>query len=245
MEGVQGDARVVADDLRFRRKLAIGADSFTSVKVLKLASLLGKMAVAAALGAFVSRLDFIAVLFDSCDSIFCNPFGSKSETPLYGVIGFAVLFALLYLILSVLHRRFIRSRAYVIPKFVNANINSLGGSLMDRLGSLALYVAISDGRLDPRESACIREYFIEEWGFDAHYTDEALDRLLKKAKWMTLDQIVTDLTTFARRHPDCNFTVICEDFFRFLSEIGAADKEIHEREEQAFKAIEKALGIKR
>lgn len=129
----------------------------------------------------------------------------------------------------------------IIPKYITTPIDVLGAALIDLLGSLALRVAAIDGKIDPRETACIADHFVHDWGFDADYVSRALDTLAARANDMRVKQLASDLAAFTEANPDCNASAMQAELLAFLRELIAADGVVDEREELALEAIERVL----
>jgi len=99
-----------------------------------------------------------------------------------------------------------KSDAFVdtTTKYINTPINVLGAALVDLLGSLALRVAMIDGQIDPEERTCIKDHFVQDWGFDPDYVAHALDALTPSADLKQVKTIKRDLAQFRAANPDCN-----------------------------------------
>lgn len=113
----------------------------------------------------------------------------------------------------------------------------LGAALIDLLGSLALRVAVIDGRIDPSEVACIADHFVQDWGFDPIYVSRALDAMTPRADDTRVKVIARDLAAFTAANPDCNALAMQAELMKFLRDLTMADGVLDEREEFALEAI--------
>jgi uncharacterized tellurite resistance protein B-like protein len=239
----EGVTEVVADSLRFKRKLAIGEDAYTSLKVGRALSTIWDVGGVAATGAGFASSSAVATTFFASTGILARIGigAAATTTPIGWVVAAAVVSGGVYYGVSRAVSRYARSRVEVIPRFINSPIDQLGAALLDMMGTLALKVANIDGSVEPSEREAMRSYFVSEWGFDPTYTDRALDLLEESALTQPLKQTTKALRRFAKDHPDCNAEALLADLIGLLREIAEADGKLDEREELSIEAIEAAL----
>jgi uncharacterized tellurite resistance protein B-like protein len=239
----EGVTEVVADSLRFKRKLAIGEDAYTSLKVGRVLYRIWDVGGVAAAGAGVASSSVVASTFFASSGLLASiGIGAAfTATPIGWVVAAAVASGGAYYGVTRTLGRYAKSRVEVIPRFINSPIDQLGAALLDMMGTLALKVANIDGVIDPTERSAMRDYFISEWGFDPAYTERALDLLEEGALSHPLKQTTSAISRFVKDHPDCNAQAFYADLIALLREIAEADGKLDEREELAIDAIERGF----
>ncbi len=239
----EGVTEVVADSLRFKRKLAIGEDAYTSLKVGRTLSTIWDVGGVAATGAGVASSSAVASTFFASTGLLAKIGigAAATTTPVGWVVAAAVMSGGVYYGVTRAISKYARSRVEVIPRFINSPVDQLGAALLDMMGTLALKVANIDGVIDPAERAAMRDYFVSEWGFDPTYSDRALTLLEDGALSQPLKQTTTAIGRFVKDHPDCNADAFYSDLTNLLREIAEVDGKLDEREELAIDAISSAL----
>lgn len=230
---------VIANDVRFKSKLGIGADAFASMKAGKILQQIWDVGGVAATGAGAAASTTIAGTFFGS---FWTTIGlATATTPIGWVIGAAAATGGAYYGVTRLFHSYSGSRVDVIPKFINTPIDVLGASLLDLLGSLAIKVAAIDGIIDTSERQSMRAFFVEEWGYDPVYVDSTFNLLEENADKSRLTEMTASLAEFAQANPDCRFSSIQSELIGLLQEIAEADGVLDEREEMAIERITNAL----
>jgi uncharacterized tellurite resistance protein B-like protein len=230
---------VLANEERFKIKLGIGSEAFTSLKVGKLVGHLWDMGGAVGTGASVAASGTVATTFFGS---FWTTIGlATAATPIGWVVGAAVVSGGAYYGVSRLFKSYAGSRMDEVPRFLNTGLDVLAASALDLLGSLALKVAAIDGHIDASERSAMEEYFVEEWGYNSKYVGHALDVLQQNIDKSRLTEMASSLAEFSRHNPDCNFQAIQRELRKLLTEIAEADGHLDEREEMAIERIRNAL----
>lgn len=231
---------VVSDSLRFRRKLAIGEDAYTSLRLGKTLAQLWDVGGVAATGAQVAALPVVAsTFFSGSGFLSALGMGAAAATPIGWVIAASVVTGGTYYGVTRLFRSYSGTRVEVIPKFINTPIDLLGASLLDLIGSLSIKVASIDGMVTADERLVIRDHLIEEWGYDPSYVDQALRLIEENVHQLSLNQMVDSFSSFAQANPDCNYSAMRQELLIFLAEVANADGHFDEREEMAIERIER------
>lgn len=234
--------QVVADTLRFKRKLAIGEDAYASLRVGKALSQLWNVGGVAATGGTIAASSAVAGTFFATGGwLSAIGLGAAAVTPVGWVVGAALATGGAYYGVTRLFKSYHGSRVEVIPKFINTPIDLLGATLMDMIGGLSLKVAQIDGEITEPERSAIREYFVEEWGLDRQYVGLALSVSEENIANVTLKQMVGSFRDFARQNPDCNFDAMRTELLVFLREVAVADGKLDEREELAIEKVDALL----
>lgn len=231
---------VIADSLRFRRKLAIGEDAYTSLRVGKTLAQLWDVGGVAATGAQVAALPAVATTFFSGGGLLSAlGVGAAATTPIGWVIAASVVTGGAYYGVTRLFRSYNGTRVDVIPKFINTPIDLLGASLLDLIGSLSIKVAFMDGKFTEDERDVVREHLIEDWGYSPAYVDKALALIEENINQIPLTKMVESFSSFAQANPDCNFSAMRQELIVFLTDLAKADGHFDEREEMAIERIER------
>jgi uncharacterized tellurite resistance protein B-like protein len=238
----EGVSHVVADDLRFKRKLAIGEDAYTSIRLGRAAARIWDVGGVAASGAAAAASPVVAgTLFGSTGFMAAIGLGAVAVTPVGWVVAAAAVSGAAYFGVTRLVGGYAESRVEVIPRYINSPIDQLGAALLDMMGLLSLKVAAIDGKVEDAERNTIADYFVAEWGYDPIYAKGALDLLEANALAIPLKDLATALKAFASGHPDCNAKALLADLLAMLREVAEADGKLDEREELAIDAIGIAL----
>ena len=238
----EGVTQVVADGLRFKRKLAIGEDAYTSLKVGRALATVWDVGGVAATGAgFAASTTVAGTFFASSGILATLGLGATAVTPIGWVVAAAAVSGGAYYGVTRAIGRYARSRVEVIPRFINSPIDQLGAALLDMMAALSLKVAAIDGEVNPSERKTMCDYFVAEWGFDANYVVRALALVEEEAMNQPLKLMALAIGKFVKDHPDCNAQAFHDELIVLLREIADADGKMDEREELAIDAIGTAL----
>lgn len=234
---------VVADTNRFKIKLGIGEDAYTSLKAVKTLQTLWDVKGAAGAGAAAAASPVVATTFFGGGGGLLSAlgFGAAAATPVGWILAAAVVSGGAYYGAMRMASSYSSSRVETIPKFINTPIDLLGATLFDMLSALALKVADFAGEIDESERNAIVNYFEEEWGLSKEYTSKALPIIEGQIKAKSLKEIVKTFAEFQMDNPDCNPNAMRKDIRTFLEEIAHADGDFDEREELAIDSIEREL----
>ena len=232
---------VIADPLKFKRKLRIGEDAYAVLRLKNGLQGLWDTGGVAATGATVAASKVVATtLFASTASggvLSALGIGAAAATPVGWVLAAAAASGGVYYGVNRLVRRQQAAFVDTIPRFINTPIDLLGMQLLDLLGALALRVARIDGAVAPEERATIQRHFIEEWGYSRDYVVAALDILETGSDQTRVKAVATALAQFQASSPDCNAEAMQSELLAFLREVMEADGVLDEREELAIDAI--------
>ena len=240
INGFKDVESVVSNSEKFKIKLGIGRDAYTSLKASKTVVQLWDLAGVASTGAMVASSGPVASTFFGTTTLWI--FGTTAAvTPIGWVIGAALLSGGAYCGVIHLFKSYSGNRVDEIPKFLNTGIDVLAVSLFDLMGSLALKVAAIDGSIDPTERSAIKDYFAEEWGYDHSYLDHAMELLEDNIERTRLADMASELSLFVINNPDCNFDAMQTEIKNLLIKIAEADGSVDEREEMAIERIHRSL----
>jgi len=239
-----GVERVIADSLRFKLKLGIGADAYTSMKVGKRLQELWDVGGVAMTGVGLAASRTVATAFFSTGGwLSAFGIGTTAVTPVGWLIAAAVVSGGAYMGVTRLFRSYAGSRVHTIPAFINTPIDLLGANLFDMMAMLGLKVVEFSDPVDQAERDSIKSYFAEEWGFDRSYLDTALPVLEANSGKASLKTMAAELASFQRANPDCDHASMHRELVRFLRELATADGALDEKEELAIEKIDAILSM--
>ncbi|MDV7141751.1 TerB family tellurite resistance protein [Tropicimonas sp. TH_r6] len=230
---------VLANEERFKIRLKIGRDAFTSLKTGERLGHLFHLGTAAGAGAGAAASGTVATTFFG--SIWTSVGLATAATPVGWIVGAAVASGGFVYGVSRLFQSYSNSRVDEIPKFLNSALDIMAASTLDLLGSLAMKVASIDGHVDQTERNSMQEYFVDEWGYDPTYVEQALNVLEQNIEKTRLSEMTASLAEFAKSNPDCDFGTMQAGLRELLVEIAEADGHLDEREEMAIERIEASL----
>lgn len=243
---------VVADALKFKRKLRIGEDTYAVLRLKKSLQMLWDVGGVAATGATVAASPIVATTFFGSSAGILGLLGiGAAATPIGWVIAAAAATGGAYYGVTRLVRRQTADMVDTIPRFINTPVDLLGMELFDLIGALAFRVAAIDGVIDPTERSAIERHFIDEWGFDPAFVARASEVLIANVDQAPLKAMAKSLAEFQAANPDCNGEAMQSELMAFLKEVVEADGVLDERENLAIEAVaavfrqERALTLSR
>lgn len=229
---------VVDDPLRFKNKLAIGEDAYMSLRLKNAVVQLWNVYGAASAGwTFASSAHIAGIFFARTGLMAALGLGGAAATPIGWVIAASVVTGGAYYGVTRLMSGVSASRVDVIPKFINTPLDLIAASLMDMLGALSIKVAAIDGHIHDQEIKAMADYFVDEWGFNREYAEEALSVIEEGCRDITMKDLTARLSQFIVDNPDCNAGTLRKEILDLLKEIAEADGHWDEREELAIEHI--------
>lgn len=234
---------VVEDSTKFKLKLGIGEDAYTSLKMAKTLQSLWDMKGAAGAGAVAAASPAVATTFfaSTAGPLSFLGIGAAAATPVGWVMGAAILSGGAYYGAMRMLGNFNSSRVDAIPKFINTPIDLLGATIFDMMAGLSLKVSSLSHEIEDSERSAITEYFAEEWGLSEDYILAALPVIEASINDKRLKEMASSLAEFQLENPDCNPNAMRKDIKTFLEEIAFADGDYNEVEELAIEAVENVL----
>jgi uncharacterized tellurite resistance protein B-like protein len=237
--------KVVADEVRFKIKLGIGSDAYTSMRYGKRLQELWDIGGVAATGAGVAASSTVAGTFFATGGwLSAIGLGAAAATPVAWILTAGAASGAAYFGVTRLFRGYGADRVDTIPKFINTPIDILGTTLFDLIAPLSVKIARIDNVYDTRERSVILSYFVSQWGFDTAYVEAALTTIEENTTDETLQDLVSTLADFTKQNPDCNYAHMCAGLIAFLTEIAEADHRLDEREEMAIERVASVLNSK-
>lgn len=211
-----GADRVVADDLKFKARLAIGEQAYTSLRLVNKARELWDVLGAAGTGAAVAQSSVVASTFFAPSGLLGALGLGTAVTP----VGWVAVAALasggacygLYRLLGNSRSQ----RIIEIPRYLNTPLDHLGLAIFDQIAPLALRLAAVDGVIEDSELMHLRQHLTQEWGLDERFVDDALACISPEALGADLDEMARQRSDFLHANPDCNHEAIAADMVLFL-----------------------------
>ena len=229
---------VISDQLKFKSKLSIGEDAYSTLRIANKVEKYWDNYGWATTGAAAAKSAVVATTFFAPSGILGLVGIGTAVTPVGWVIAAAVLSGGA----AIGVKRFLSdatgNRVTVIPKFINTPIDVLAVSLFDLIAPLALKIAVVDGRVTDDERKWIKDYFVNEWGYDSLFIDVGCKHIESSLEGFSIIEIAEKLAKFSKTNPDCNYTEMTHDLIEFLKGVMEADGKIDEREELALEKIE-------
>ncbi|WP_243392651.1 TerB family tellurite resistance protein [Kinneretia aquatilis] len=236
-----GVTRVVAEPLRFKAKLAIGEDAYTSLRMVNRAREVWDVLGAAGAGAAIAKSSLVASTFFAPSGLMGAMGIGAAATPV-GWVAFAALASggACYGIYRWLgHSK--GSRVIEIPKFLNTPLDTLGLAVFDLIAPLSLRLAMVDGAIDAAERAFLRQHLVDEWGLDPRFVDAATGAVESELAGADLEALAQDLFELLHTNPDCNQKVMVEELIAFLAQMLEAAGPLSNQESLALARVSQTL----
>jgi tellurite resistance protein len=234
--------RIVEDDIRFKLRLGIGSDAYSSMKYGKRLQALWDVGGVAATGAGVASSSTVAgMFFASSGWLSAIGLGAAAATPIGWVLAAAATSGAAYYGVTKLIKGYSDDLVQTVPKFINTPLDILAMGLLDLIAPLAIKVALVDDKFHPDERKKIEDYFVQDWGFSREYVRKSMPIIEENISDASLDAIVRSLVDFKIKNPDCNYTFISKGILQFLREIIETDGVVDMREELALERVQEIL----
>lgn len=232
---------VITEPLKFKAKLNIGEAAYKSLRLKNNISSLIDYISAAGTGAGIASSAAVASTFFAPNA-FLGALGlATAATPIGWVIAAGVASSGAWFGLTKLVNKHSSEQITVIPKFINTPIDILALAIFDLLAPLAFKVAEIDGQIAQSEEDIITSYFVNEWGYDAAFTNQACLYSKSKLDDLSIKELAISLAKFKKDNPDCHYESMTKEVLKFLNEIIEADNIIDEREEMAIERVQRVF----
>lgn len=233
--------RVVADDLRFKARLGIGENAYTSLRVVNRARELWDVLGAAGSGAAVAKSSLVASTFFAPSGLLGALGLGTAVTP----VGWVALAAVasggacygMYCLLG----KGRNGLVIEIPRYLNTPLDQLGMAIFDLIAPLALRLAAVDGRIDPAELQQLKDYLCLDWGLDEVFVEQALSEISPQACTASLEEMARQRAELLHANPDCDHATIARDLSRNLRDMLEAKGPLTAAEGMALLQVEQAL----
>ena len=241
-EWFNGVDRVVADDIRFKIKLAIGEDAYTSLRLKnKVVAAWDIYGVACSAASAAKSAVVAETFFASTGWLSSLGIGTAASTPFGWVIAAGILGGTAYWGIARYFKSGDTFRVNVVPEFINTPLDVLALGLFDLFAPIALKIAYIDREISETERLIIRNHFIKDWGYDEHFIDEGLrfaeSRLSDNDK-VKLRDLAETMAQLAAENPDCNYKQVTNEVVNLLRNLLDTDTNESEIKELAIEKIE-------
>ncbi|MDX1551762.1 MAG: TerB family tellurite resistance protein [Marinobacter sp.] len=237
-DGMRDVETVVRDPLRFKLKLDIGDQAYSSLRLKKYLLDSVDAANGAATGFIFAKSSVVASTFFA-PSGFLGALGiGTAVTPVGWAIAAGVAGAGLSLIIG---KRLVRGssdRVKQIPDYINTPMDVLATGLFDMIATLGVKLAEIDGEFVQQERDFITRYFVDDWGYDLLFVQQGLKLIEEQSDQHSIEEITEQLARFKKANPDCNYRSMSREIITFLNGIAEADGDLDKREEEAAAKVE-------
>ena len=237
-EGFDGIDTIVAEPLKFKVKLAIGEDAYTSLKVTKTVVQVWDVAGVATTAAVVAKSSVVASTFFAPSGLLAAIGIGTAVTPIGWVIAAGVVTGGAWFSVTRHLKKGAASKLTVVPNFINTPLDVLALGLFDLMMPLALKLVTVNGRIDAARRQQVGDYFVGEWGYDAGFVDAGMRHIESRLEELSVTELAQTMAEFASHNRDCNFHMMSEEMLDFLRHIAAMDGIVDAGEESAIGEIE-------
>ncbi len=237
-EGFDGIDTIVAEPLKFKVKLAIGEDAYTSLKVTKTVVQVWDVAGVATTAAVVAKSSVVASTFFAPSGLLAAIGIGTAVTPIGWVIAAGVVTGGAWFGVTRHLKKGAASKLTVVPNFINTPLDVLALGLFDLMMPLALKLVTVNGRIDAARRQQVADYFVGEWGYDAGFVDAGMRHIESRLEELSVAELAQTMAEFASHNRDCNFHMMSNEMLDFLRHIAAMDGIVDAGEESAIGEIE-------
>ncbi len=238
VDGFQGIDTIVAEALKFKVKLAIGEDAYTSLKVKNAVVQVWDVAGVATTAAVVAKSSVVASTFFAPSGLLAAIGIGTAVTPIGWVIAAGVVTGGAWFGVTRHLKKASASKLTVVPNFINTPLDVLALGLFDLMAPLALKLLVVDGRIDADRRRQVDDYFVGEWGYDVKFVDAGMRHIEASLGELSVVELAQTMAEFASRNPDCNFHAMSREILDFLHQIAALDGVVDAAEEGVIREIE-------
>lgn len=233
--------QVVAEPLRFKARLAIGENAYTSLRAVNKMRELWDVLGAAGTGAAVAKSSLVASTFFAPSGLLGMLGIGTAATPI-GWVAFAAIASGgacygLYRLLG----QSKGSRVIEIPRYLNTPLDALGLALFDLLAPMAIRLAAVDGGVSAAERERLIQHLVDDWGLNPDFVTQALELVEPDAVIGSLETMAQEAATFLHANPDCNHAEIAKEYVEFLRELLETDGAITPEEQSALDLLAESL----
>lgn len=229
---------LIDESLKFKAKLAIGEDAYTSLRVKNSVCEAWDTLGVAASAATVAQSATVASTFFAPTGFLAALGVGAAVTPVGWIVAASVVTGGAWLGATRYLKKGTSDKTIIIPKFINTPIDVLALALFDLLAPLALKVAEIDGHIHKDEKKLIHNYFVKEWGYNDKFIYTGLAFTESRLSNYSVKELAETLAEYKKTNPDCNYEFMSKEILSFLRNIMHADGVIDEREEMAIEKVE-------
>jgi hypothetical protein len=229
---------IVAEPLKFKVKLAIGEDAYTSLRVKNTVVQVWDVAGVATTAAVVAKSSVVASTFFAPTGWLAAIGIGTAVTPIGWVVAAGVVTGGAWFGITRHLKRATASRVTVVPNFINTPLDVLALGLFDLMMPMALKMAAAEDRVDAARYRQITNYFVNDWGFDAAFVDAGIRHLESRLDDVSIRELAQTMAEFASQNRDCNFGQMSREIVCFLRDIVTVNGAISPADEAAIVEVE-------
>ena len=220
-EDLEADVKkIIADDLKFKKKLDIGDDVYKKLKTLKNLKDIGEASVTGAGVAALTGFGWYASLgvmgkFALAAGLMTTPVGWIAGAGAAGAVGLIGI--------KKLFRKADKKMIDKIPKFLNTPLDVVALSISQILFPPAVRMACVDGNFCTAEKETIESYFINSWGYDPYFVKKHIAKLSQHATAIDYRAFKQALENICNGSKDFKKDVIVNELISLLKEVMRAD----------------------
>jgi len=231
--------RIVVEPLKFKAKLAIGEDAYTSLRVKNTVVEVWDVAGVATTAAVVAKSSVVASTFFAPTGWLAALGIGTAVTPIGWVVAAGVVTGGAWFGITRHLKKASASKVTVVPNFINTPLDVLALGLFDLMAPLALKLTEVDGSVDNGRRQQLDDYFVGEWGYDADFVDAGIQHIESRLGEVSIHELAQTLAEFASQNRDCNFQLMSHEILEFLHDVAAADGVVEDSEQEAIAEIER------
>jgi uncharacterized tellurite resistance protein B-like protein len=237
---------LVVDPLRFKARLGIGEKAYGSLRTREnLRTFVETLAVggvasgaassSVVAGAFFANTGFVATALSSIG------LGAAAVTPIGWVIASGVVFGGAYAAASKLLERNKDTGLVVVPKYINTPLDVLAVGLVELMLPVSVKIANADGAMCDKERDSIRNYFVDEWGYNEGFIARKIADYERGIDEISYEPIATSFKKYCDESKDCDRQTIVSDFLAHLEDVVYADGVFDDQEAAELELLRKLL----
>lgn len=238
LQWFDGIETIITEPLRFKAKLAIGEEAYTSLKVKNKVIGAWDALGAGATAVTVAKSSVVASTFFAPSGILAAIGIGTAVTPVGWVVAAGVVSVGAWVGVTRFIKDQTNDRVIVIPEFINTPMDILALALFDFISALALKMSNVDGCIDPSERQVIYNYFVNEWGYDPEFVGKGMAYTEDNLSNFSIEALARNLAEFKKQNPDCNYSSMSQDILKLLNEVMESDGVIDKREERVLAVVE-------
>jgi hypothetical protein len=236
--GFENIDTIVAEPLKFKVKLAIGEDAYTSLRVKNAVIQVWDVAGVATTAAVVAKSSVVASTFFAPTGWLAAIGIGTAVTPIGWVVAAGVVTGGAWFGITRHLKKATASKVIVVPNFINTPLDVLALGLFDLMMPMALKMAAADGAIETARRRRITDYFVNEWGYDNRFVVAGMRHLESRLEDVSVRDLAQTMAEFASQNRDCNFAQMSREIVLFLRDIVTVDGSVTAADEAALAEVE-------